>query len=127
MLGTDELYAYLEKYDHDLDPQYDEILGRYQRKPWGRFVTSENQRFVSNEAIDFLDKLLRFDHQERLTAMEAMDHPYFDPVRQEAAQNAKKGVTNTPAGGGGAAVGPGGVQEADTMPPGIGVESEAKM
>jgi hypothetical protein len=32
---------------------------------------------VSNEAIDLLDKLLRFDHQERLTAREAQQHPYF--------------------------------------------------
>jgi len=82
VLGTDELYAYLEKYDIELDAQYDDILGRYQRKPWSRFLTTENQRFISNEAIDFLDKLLQYDHQERLTAHEAMMHPYFEPVRQ---------------------------------------------
>lgn len=29
VLGTDELYAYLEKYDIELDPQYDDILGRW--------------------------------------------------------------------------------------------------
>lgn len=34
--------------------------------------------------IDFLDKLLKYDHQERLTALEAMAHPYFDPVREAA-------------------------------------------
>lgn len=77
VLGTDELYAYLEKYDIELDSNYDDILGRYPRKPWSRFITSENQRYISNEAIDFLDKLLRYDHQERLTAREAQDHPYF--------------------------------------------------
>ncbi|EPQ25960.1 uncharacterized protein PFL1_06416 [Pseudozyma flocculosa PF-1] len=86
VLGTDELYAYLEKYDIELDPQYDDILGRYQRKPWSRFITSENQRYISNDAIDFLDKLLRYDHQERLTAKEAQDHAYFEPVRAAAAR-----------------------------------------
>jgi len=35
------------------------------------------------EAIDFLDKLLRYDHQTRLTAKEAMNHPYFYPVRAQ--------------------------------------------
>jgi len=40
---------------------------------------------VSPEAIDFLDRLLRYDHQERLTAQEAMDHPYFKPVREREA------------------------------------------
>lgn len=97
VLGTDELYAYIDKYHIRLDPQYDELLGRYEfshspcnylidvvmptlrypRKPWTRFITSENQRYISNEAIDFLDKLLRYDHQERLTAREAQAHPYF--------------------------------------------------
>jgi casein kinase II subunit alpha len=62
VLGTDGLFEYLDKYDIELDPQYDEILSRFPRIPWQSFVNSDNQRFVSNEAIDFLDKLLRYDH-----------------------------------------------------------------
>lgn len=50
---------------------------RHSRKRWERFVHSENQHLVSPEALDFLDKLLRYDHAERLTAKEAMEHPYF--------------------------------------------------
>lgn len=82
----------------ELDAEYDSILGRHTRKPWSKFVTSgqsfllisnqsasvvtrnaeiENRRYISNEAIDLLDKLLRYDHQDRLTAKEAMAHPYF--------------------------------------------------
>ena len=67
----------LERYEIELDSQFDDVLGRYPRKPWSRFITSENQRYISNEAIDFLDKLLRYDHQERLTAEESQQHPYF--------------------------------------------------
>ena len=52
-------------------------LCRHSRKRWERFVHSENQHLVSPEALDFLDKLLRYDHQSRLTAREAMEHPYF--------------------------------------------------
>lgn len=37
----------------------------------------ENQRYISNEAIDFLDKLLQYDHVLRPTCQEAMQHPYF--------------------------------------------------
>ncbi|KAF7310625.1 Casein kinase II subunit alpha [Mycena chlorophos] len=103
VLGTDELYAYIDKYNIRLDPQYDELLGRQAVlfKPhvlhahrvvdtlaWSKFVTSENQRYISNEAIDLLDKLLRYDHQERLTAKEAQAQPYFDPVRAESEANA---------------------------------------
>ncbi|CAF1040689.1 unnamed protein product [Adineta steineri] len=80
VLGTDELYEYLEKYQIELDPRFNEILGRHSRKRWERFLHSENQHLVSQEALDFLDKLLRYDHNDRLTAKEAMDHPYFHPI-----------------------------------------------
>lgn len=56
------------------------------RKRWERFVHSENTHLVTAEALDFLDKLLRYDHQERLSAREAMEHPYFYPVKEAQAQ-----------------------------------------
>ncbi|CAA0829244.1 Casein kinase II subunit alpha-1 [Striga hermonthica] len=87
VLGTDELNAYLHKYCLELDPQLEALVGRHSRKPWSKFVTPENQHLVSPEAIDFLDKLLRYDHEERLTAREAMVHPYFAQVR--AAENSR--------------------------------------
>ncbi|KAJ8427631.1 hypothetical protein Cgig2_010893 [Carnegiea gigantea] len=46
------------------------------RKPWSRFVNADNQHLVSPEAVDFLDKLLRYDHQDRLTVKEAMVYLY---------------------------------------------------
>jgi len=36
---------------------------------------------ASPASLDLLDKLLRFDYRERLTAEEALDHPYFADVR----------------------------------------------
>uniref|UniRef100_A0A8C4NYX6 non-specific serine/threonine protein kinase n=1 Tax=Dicentrarchus labrax TaxID=13489 RepID=A0A8C4NYX6_DICLA len=77
VLGTEDLYDYIDKYNIELEPRFNDILGRHSRKRWERFVHSENQHLVSPEALDFLDKLLRYDHQARLTAREAMDHPYF--------------------------------------------------
>ena len=63
VLGTEYLFEDLDKYEIDLDTQYDDILGRFPKKSWHTFVNQDNQRFVSNDAIDFLDKLLRYDHQ----------------------------------------------------------------
>jgi casein kinase II subunit alpha len=60
VLGTDELFEYLDKYDLELDPHFDGLLGRHTRKPWSRFVTVENQHLVSDECLDLIDKLLRF-------------------------------------------------------------------
>lgn len=59
MLGTDELYDYLDKYDLELDPHFDGILSAHSKKPWVRFVTQENSHLVSDEAMDMLGKLLR--------------------------------------------------------------------
>ena len=81
VLGTQELHAYLNKYRVELDPHLEALVGRHSRKPWSKFVNADNQHLVTPEAIDFLDKLLRYDHQERITAKEAQKHPFFDPVR----------------------------------------------
>lgn len=88
VLGTEELFSYLRKYDLELDQQFEGILGRHERKAWTRFVTPENSHLASPEAMDFIDKLLRYDHAERLTASEAMSHPWLAPVR-EAAKEAR--------------------------------------
>jgi casein kinase II subunit alpha len=42
--------------------QLESMVGSHTRKPWTKFVTAENQHLVSPEAMDFLDKLLRYDH-----------------------------------------------------------------
>ena len=98
VLGTDELDQYLEKYRIDLDPQLEKLVGRHSKKPLSKFVTAENAHLVSQEAVDFLEKLLRYDHQMRLTAREAQGHEYFALVR---------------GGGGGAAQG----EQAGAAPP----------
>jgi len=93
VLGTDDLFDYLDKYNVELDQRFNDILGRHSKKRWERFVNTENQHLVSAEAIDLLDKLLRYDHQERLTAREAKDHEYFAPVvRQETARAEEVGA-----------------------------------
>uniref|UniRef100_A0A8C8HDE3 non-specific serine/threonine protein kinase n=1 Tax=Oncorhynchus tshawytscha TaxID=74940 RepID=A0A8C8HDE3_ONCTS len=83
VLGTDELFGYLRKYHIELDPRFKDLLGQQTRKRWEQFVQTDNQHLVSPEALDLLDKLLRYDHQQRLTATEAMEHPYFYPVLKE--------------------------------------------
>ncbi|EDO41552.1 predicted protein [Nematostella vectensis] len=89
VLGTEDLFDYIEKYHIELDPRFNDILGRHSKKRWERFVHSENQHLVSPEALDLLDRLLKYDIQERVSAKEAMDHPYFYPVvkQQGQAQN----------------------------------------
>jgi casein kinase II subunit alpha len=86
VIGTDELFEYVEKYDLELDSHYDGILGRHSKKPFSRFITEDNNHLVSEEAISLLGSLLKYDHQERPTAVEAQAHEYFAPVRARAAE-----------------------------------------
>ncbi|DBB06238.1 TPA: Homeobox protein HD-6 [Trebouxia sp. C0006] len=93
VLGTDELYNYLSKYGIELDPQLEGLVGRHARRPWNKFTTSENSHLVTPEGMDFLDNLLKYDHQfyamvqDRLTAKEAMAHPFFAPVRGDSSSS----------------------------------------
>jgi len=86
VLGTDGLYDYLDKYSLELDPNFDDIIGRHSRKAWTKFVNPENQHLVSNEVIDLIDRMLVYDHVCRILPKEAMVHPYFRPVREQAGE-----------------------------------------
>lgn len=77
VLGTKDLLNYVNKYGIKLSDEYDSILGNYPRKPWSQFINSDNQHLISEEIVDFIDKLLTYDHQLRPTAKEAMDDPFF--------------------------------------------------
>mmetsp|Transcript_24283 Transcript_24283/g.30391 ORF Transcript_24283/g.30391 Transcript_24283/m.30391 type:complete len:224 (-) Transcript_24283:885-1556(-) len=96
VLGTEDLFAYLDQYDLELDPHFDGLLGRQAKKPWTKFITPENSMLVSPEAIDFVSKLLRYDHQERLTAQESMMHDYFMPIRESNQPEIKEQKKNEP-------------------------------
>lgn len=48
---------------------------------------------MTEESLDFLDRLLQYDHQERITAKDAMSHEYFKCIHEDAAKRAAKGTT----------------------------------
>ena len=57
VLGTDELFSYLNKYDLELDAHFDQILTRVPRRGWAKFITPECQHLATPEALDFIDKV----------------------------------------------------------------------
>ena len=83
-MGTDDLFAYVEKYNVTLDSHYDDILGQHPKKKWDKFMNHSNEPLVSEEALDLLDSMLRYDHAERITPKESMDQPYFKQIRENA-------------------------------------------
>ncbi|OWM70798.1 hypothetical protein CDL15_Pgr014471 [Punica granatum] len=85
-----ELLVDLQDYDYSLDLW---SLGCmfagmiFRKEPFFYGHDNHDQLVKIAKAIDFLDKLLRYDHHDRLTAREAMAHPYFHQVR--AAENSR--------------------------------------
>jgi len=62
VLGTADLYTYLDKYGLVLDHHFQQMIGAHTAKHWKKFVTQENKNLAHSLALDFLDKLLRYDH-----------------------------------------------------------------
>ena len=46
VLGTEELFRYLDAYDLELDPHFDGLIGRQPKKAWEKFINVENQHLV---------------------------------------------------------------------------------
>lgn len=87
VLGTDDLHAYLRKYGLVLDSQFMSAIGRHSRKPWEKFITRENRHLVTEDGLDLLNQMLVYDHARRITAEQALQHRYFDSVREAAERN----------------------------------------
>ena len=51
------------------------------KKEWSSFINNNNKFLISDEAIDLLNKLLEFDIEKRITAKEALEHPYFNIIK----------------------------------------------
>jgi len=83
VLGTDDLRDYIKDYEINLSLDIKKIIEDYEfeKLDWSIFINEENKRLATKEAVDLVDHLLRYDHQTRLTAEEAMAHPFFDEVR----------------------------------------------
>ena len=83
VLGTDDLLAYMAKYQIELTPEIHLVVAKYvgRRKAWTALM-ADGCPPPSVDGLDLLDKLLKYDHQERWTAQQAMQHRFFDAVRE---------------------------------------------
>ena len=81
VLGSDKFNAFIQKYDIK-PPEFVSKFAVFKGKTWKECMDEKtNKKFIDEDSLDLLDKLLRYDPNERLTAMEAMQHKYFDKVR----------------------------------------------
>lgn len=96
VLGSRDLFAYVEKCGLQLSKELNKVIRKYSvrnnpsglRKPWASLLATQKMNkdgaqtpLPCQEGINLLDQLLVYDHDQRLTAREAMMHPFFDDVR----------------------------------------------
>ena len=46
-------------------------------------MNHQNESLITEDALDLLDQMLRYDHAERTTPKDAMEHPYFKPIKDQ--------------------------------------------
>lgn len=63
ILGTADLFKWIDKYGIKLNEDFDNVVGWYHRKGFESFVPWKGRRDrVSEDALDLLDRILVFDH-----------------------------------------------------------------
>ncbi|KAF0271744.1 hypothetical protein FOG51_03125 [Hanseniaspora uvarum] len=86
ILGTDDLFSYMEKYGVRLQGEIKQMVQDfpyYPKKSWRKLAVEKcNKELFDSDFVDFIDGLLCYDHQYRLTAREAMMMPWLDAVRE---------------------------------------------
>jgi casein kinase II subunit alpha len=93
VLGTADLHAYISKAKIEMTPEIRQVIAKYtlrggKKQSWESLGSSEDVT-PSPEGIDLISKLLVYDHNVRLTAKQAMQHPFFDSVRNRVERQVK--------------------------------------
>eukprot|EP00826_Nyctotherus_ovalis_P006412 TRINITY_DN11513_c0_g1_i3.p1 TRINITY_DN11513_c0_g1~~TRINITY_DN11513_c0_g1_i3.p1 ORF type:complete len:172 (-),score=35.90 TRINITY_DN11513_c0_g1_i3:130-645(-) len=73
VLGTEAIYSYADKFGF----KFARDLETSNKQPWKAFKNEENEVNVTEDAIDLLSQMLTIDHTIRITAKDALTHPYF--------------------------------------------------
>ena len=82
MIGTDSLREFHRKYNSTVDHATEVLI--YNDRTWypgtgfESMVNKDNYETATDEAVDLINKMLVFDHEHRITARDAMKHPYFE-------------------------------------------------
>lgn len=93
VLGEESLHQYVAKYGLTMPKEIRKLMkgNSYERRAWSSFIQEKNQHLVSDDAIDLLDKMLRYDKNDRIKPRDAMEHKYFDPIREFVKQQEDRG------------------------------------
>jgi len=52
-------------------------LGKHTEKAWDSFKNNKNEHLYSEEAVDLISRMLQYDHTKRISAKDALNHPFL--------------------------------------------------
>lgn len=78
LFGSEPFEEYIKKFGIQVPPSLLAKLQGHKAKGWGVLM---KDHVVDEDALDLLEKMVTIDHTERITAAEAMEHPYFDKLK----------------------------------------------
>lgn len=87
ILGRDKLIEYGQKFKLEIPQQVLTSLADHKPKSWEKLKNDKNEDVLDPLGLDLLWKMLVIDHTQRITASEALQHPFFDEVRDTAIQS----------------------------------------
>jgi casein kinase II subunit alpha len=90
LCGTNIMQQYVEKYGLVVSQQALAQFPHSKSSGWHKVVRSIKRNKANEDAIDLMKKLLTVDHAVRITAAEALEHPFFGPIREEKKGNTKR-------------------------------------
>nr|CDS33759.1 denticleless protein [Hymenolepis microstoma] len=82
ILGGNELIACTKKYDISVIKELKRSIRKCQGSGFESLKKRDHEEAATQEAIDLVKKLLVYDYKKRLTAKEALNHPYFSKIRE---------------------------------------------
>lgn len=81
--GTSAVLQYVDKYGLTLSQEAYSLLPPNQAPSWSKVVHQIKPSKYDEDCIKLLKQLLTVDHEERISAKEALASRFFDPVRSE--------------------------------------------
>lgn len=92
VMGSYDIFTWAAKYRIHISKSKKDRIKHLQKVTFESMFPKTRAKFKDPIAIDLVQKLLVIDHKLRLTADEALNHPFFEPVKlvDEQQANANK-------------------------------------
>jgi casein kinase II subunit alpha len=81
--GTDTMQQYVEKYGLVVSQQALAQFPQNKGLGWHKVVRSIKRNKVNEDAINLMKRLPTIDHADTITSAEALEHPFFNSIRED--------------------------------------------